>query len=115
MKCLLCNLQFETTITIDELNYHYITFHKVDPNNCFFRKLFNKSNNKMICQKCFRFNEFLTTKNQKKVLKKESSPFEDKPIEIKEIGDLKSYEISYNKQGEFFDFSNQDELVDEFL
>ena len=41
MKCLLCNLQFETIITIDELKYNYITFHKVDLNNRFFKKHFH--------------------------------------------------------------------------
>ena len=122
MKCLLCNLQFETIITIDELKYRYITFHKVDPNNHFFKKHFHQSKNKVICQKCFRCNEFFTTKNHKKVhnfLKHypdgKTKPFEDKPTEIKEIGDLKSYEISYNKHCESYDFSNADELVDEFL
>ena len=83
MKCLLCNLQFQITIAIDEPKYHYITIPKVDPNNRFFKK----SKNKIICPKCFRCNEFLTTKNHKKVpnfLKHyadgKTKPFEDKPI-----------------------------------
>ena len=78
--------------------------------------------NKIICQKCFRCNKFLTTKNHKNLhnfLKHyadgKTNPFKDKPKEIKEIGDQKSYGISYNKHGEFYDFSNSDELVDEFL
>ena len=122
MKSLLCTLQFETTITIDKLKYNYITFHRVHPNNGFLKNPFNKSKNKIICQKCFRCNKFLTTKNRKKLhnfLKHyadgKTKPFKDKPKVIKEIGDQKSYEISYDKHGEFYDFSNSDELVDEFL
>ena len=38
-----------------------------------------------------------------------------KLIEIRDIGDLKSYGINYNKHGHIYDFSNADELVDEFL
>ena len=57
----------------------------------------------------FRYDEFLTTKSHKNVqnfLKRyvdyvdgKTKPSEDKPIEIKEIGNLRSYEISYNKHG----------------
>ena len=64
MKRLLCNLQFETS---NELKYHYVNFHKVDPNNYFFKKLFNESKNKTLCQKSFRFDECRTTKKHKDV------------------------------------------------
>ena len=50
MKCLLCNLQFQT---VDELQDHYITFHKVDPEDYLFKKLFNDSKNKVTCQSVF--------------------------------------------------------------
>ena len=42
----------------------------------------------------FQVNEILTTKYHKKVqsIMLMKKPFEDKPIEIKKIGDLKSYE-----------------------
>ena len=65
----------------------------------------------------FQVNEILTTKYHKKVqsIMLMKKPFEDKPIEIKKIGDLKSYEISYNKHGEVHDFSNADELLDKLL
>ena len=32
----------------------------------------------------------------------------------KQTGDLKSYEISYNRHCEFYDFSDADELIAEF-
>ena len=66
MKCLLCNLQFETTITIDDLKYHYSTFHKVDPNNRFLKKLLNKLKNKIMFQKCFRLMKFLQLNTTRK-------------------------------------------------
>ena len=75
-----------------------------------------------MCQKCFRCDKFLTTKKHKNVsnflkhyVDGKMKLFETKPIEIKDIGNLKSYEISYNKHGHIYDFSNADELVDEFL
>ena len=66
MKCLLCNLQFETTITIDDLKYHYITFHKVDPNNRLLKKLLNKLKNKIMFQKRFRLMKFLQLNTTRK-------------------------------------------------
>ena len=48
MKGLSYNLQFETS---NELKDHYINFPKVDPNNYFFKKLFNESKNEIVCQK----------------------------------------------------------------
>ena len=39
MKCLLCSLEFNTD---EELFEHYVSFHKVDKSNWFFKKLFGK-------------------------------------------------------------------------
>ena len=36
-------------------------------------------------------------------------------MEIKDIGSLKSYEIKYNKHTEYYDFTNSEEDVDDFL
>ena len=119
MKCLLCNLLFETS---NELKDYYGNFHKVDPNNYFFKKLFAESKNKILCLKCFRCNEFVTTKKHKiahNFLKYyvggKTKPFETKRIEIKDNSSLLSYEISCNKHGHLHDVSNADKLVDEFL
>lgn len=118
MKCLLCNLPFETSNELD----HYGNFHKVDPNNYFFKKLFAESKNKILRLKCFRCNVFVTTKKHKIVhnflkhyVRGKTKPFETKRIEIKDISSLLSYEISCNKHGHLHDLSNADELVDEFL
>ena len=88
MKCLLCNLPFETSNELD----HYSNFHKVNPNNYFFKKLFAESKNKILRLKCFRCNEFVTTKKHKIVhnflkhyVRGKTKPFETKRIEIKDI------------------------------
>ena len=117
MKCLLCGLEFDKDIIKD----HYINFHKVDANNYFFKKVFSK-NNKVIRQKCLRCNDFITTKyyqNRHNFLKhysdEKSSTFENKPIEIKITGDITTYEITVGKHGEYYNFSNSDEIIEEFL
>ena len=96
MKCLLCGLEFDK----DTIKVHCINFHKVDENNYFFKKVFSK-NNKIVCQNCFRCNDFITTKyhqNAHNFLKHysdgKSTPSENKPIEIKSIGDITTYEIT---------------------
>ena len=124
MKCLLCNLQCETSNELKD-KITISTFIKLIQTVISLKKLFNESKNKIVCQTCFRCDKFLTTKSHKNVqnflkhyvdyVDGKTKSFEDKPIEIKEIGNLKSYEISYNKHGHIYDFSNADELVDEFL
>ena len=65
MKCLLCNLPFETS---NGLKDHYINFYKVERNNYFFKKNFLVSwRIKLYVKKCFRCDEFVTTKNHKNV------------------------------------------------
>ena len=48
MKCLLCSSTFENQ---EDLLCHYIDYHNVDENNCFFQKLFQIENMtfKMLC------------------------------------------------------------------
>ena len=54
MKCLLCSSNFENK---QELIDHYLLYHNVDQNNCFFKKLFVKDN-KAFLKNCIRCNEF---------------------------------------------------------
>ena len=42
MKCLLCSLKFDDE---KELLNHYISFHKIDESNWFFKNLFNLKKN----------------------------------------------------------------------
>ena len=42
MKCLLCDFKSNET---NEVKNHYLNFHNVDPNNVFFKRLFEDQNN----------------------------------------------------------------------
>ena len=67
---------------------HYLIYHNIDKNNCFFKKLFIKDN-KAFLKNCTRCNEFLATKKEKAVhdfLKHyndfKNIPFEEKSLDI---------------------------------
>ena len=45
MKCYLCGFKNDN---VAEVKKHYLDFHKVDPNNRFFKKLFNDSQNNVL-------------------------------------------------------------------
>ena len=63
MKCLLCSSKFKDQ---KELLDHYLSYHNIEKNNCFFQKLF-QSNNKTLLKNFRRCNEFLATEKQKAV------------------------------------------------
>ena len=118
MKCLLCSSTFQNE---EDLLNHYVSYHNVDKNNCFFQKLF-QSKNKSILKHCVRCNEFLTTDKHKSVhnfLKHydegKDIPFEDKPIEILRFPGLTIYSIVFKKHNNFYDFFNSEKVVDAFL
>ena len=45
----------------------------------------------------------------------QDSIFEDKPLETKNNNQILKYKISVKKFGEYYDFYNSEELVDDFL
>ena len=55
---LLCSSKF------DLLN-HYVTYHNIDENNCFFEKLFQIRDKTTLLRQCRRFDEFLTADKHK--------------------------------------------------
>ena len=61
MKCLLCSSKFENK---QKLIDHYLQYHNVDQNNCFFKKLFVE-NNKAFLKNCIRCNQLITAKKEK--------------------------------------------------
>ena len=75
-----------------------------------------------ICQKYLCCNDFLTT-NKRKVLYNflkhyndgKTKPFEERPIEMKKSGNITTHEITVGNLGIFFDFSNSEEVVNNFL
>ena len=101
MNCLLCSSTFQNQGTL--LN-HYIFYHNVDDNNCFFQKLFQIKNNKSILKLCVRYSEFLTTEKHKSIhnfLKHyeegKNVPFEEKSIDIVKFHGLTIYSIEFQK------------------
>ena len=116
MKCLLCG----TVANKDEMIKHYINFHRADANNYFFKYLFLTSNESLCIEFC-RCNEFITTKEHQRrhnflehYSEGKKLPFEEKPIEIKELQGLTTYEISFEKHGDY-NFSDPETLIEEFL
>ena len=96
MKCLLYSSSFE----------RYINYHKIDPNNRFFQKLFHLNKNSSIFCKCLRCDDFLTTSDFK--IKNDSLKhydegnndlFENKPTDIEKASGLIKFEITVNKHG----------------
>ena len=119
MKCLLCGKTFEDR---EELNNHYITFHKVNPDNRFYQKLINCKDNKCIFEKCLRCSEFLPTSNYKakhEFLKHynlgSEELFEDKPLQITENSHFIKYFIGVKKFSDLYNFYDSDKVVSNFL
>ena len=119
MNCLLCN--YFGSGTDEDLIKHYISYHRINPENSFFLKLF-KAENGLICKECIRCNEFLTTKAGAKkhnflkhYLDGEEKSREFKPIDIIKRRDITIYQISFAKHSEEYDFYDPGNTVHEFL
>ena len=119
MNCLLCN--FFVYATGEELFDHYVSYHKINPENYFFLNLF-KEENGLVCKEWIRCQEFLTTKVEAKkhnFLKHyadgEEKPVEFKPIDITREGDITIYQISFQKHSDEYDFFDPEKIIREFL
>ena len=66
MKCLLCTSNFQEK---NSLQNQYIDRHKINSSNWFFKALFKKDNNKFFIKKCYRCEQFLTSRNKEKIHK----------------------------------------------
>ena len=119
IKCLLCSSSFDND---EELIEYYTTYHKIDPTNRFFQKLFESNQNCSVFGKCWRCDNFLITSDFKikhDFLKHYNEGyndlFEDKPVDVEETANLLKFEITVNKLCDYYDFENSDEVVDDFL
>ena len=118
MKCLLCSSKFQDQQKrID----HYLTYHNVNQNNCFFKKLF-VTDNKTFLKKYIRCDEFLTTKKEKAkhdFIKHYDAgkeiPFEEKPLDVIQLPALTIYKIEFKKYGKQYSFYDSQKCVDDFL
>ena len=41
--------------------------------------------------------------------------FEDKPVDVEKTANLLKFELTVNKNGDYYDFKNSEEVVDDFL
>ena len=112
MKCLFCSSKFEDQ---QKLIDHYLTYHNIDQNNWFFKKLF-VTNNRAFLRNCVRCDQFLTTNKEKAThgLVKEI-PFEEKPLDIIQPPALTIYKIGFKKYKNQYSFYNSEKCVDDFL
>ena len=118
MKCLLCSSKFQDEQKLIE---HHLTYHNVDQNNWFFKKLFMKDN-KAFLRNCIRCGEFLITKKEKAAhdfIKHYDNgkeiPFEGKPLDIIKLPALTIYKIEFKKYKNQYSFFNAEKCVDDFL
>ena len=119
MRCLLCSAIFNTD---EELIQNYVSYHRVDANNRFFQKLIQQTNNSALLRKCLRCNDFITTRHYKikhDFIKHydegQTDLYEDKPIDIINLPFMTKFEINIIKYGEYYNFFNSEEVVDDFL
>ena len=112
MKCLFCSSKFEDQ---QKLIDHYLTYHNIDQNNWFFKKLF-VTNNRAFLRNCVRCDQFLTTNKEKAThgLVKEI-PFEEKPLDIIQPPALTIYKIGFKKYKNQYSFYNSEKCVEDFL
>ena len=118
MKCILCGLKIDNK---SELEKHYIDFHKVNPENRFFRKLLS-ADNYYLFQKCLRCSELLPTTKFKAAHEflvhyneGNNELFEDKPIDIEENNIFIKYSIDVKKFGESYNFYDSQSIITDFL
>ena len=119
MKCLLCSAVFDSK---EDLINRYTSYQKIDPSNRFFQELFQSSKNYSVFRKCLRCNDLLATSDYKKkhdFLKHydegNTDLFEDKPVDVEKTANLLRFEITVNKYCKYYDFTNSEEVVDDFL
>ena len=122
MKCLLCDF---ITNNKEELKKHYLQFHNVDENNLFFKKIIDQKKNTIHRRNCNYCNEFVfLNKNTHDFLKHYEKGFSivdfdgnfnDKPVNITNVGDIKKIEITFKEHSSDYDFFDSVAVVDNFL
>ena len=118
MKSLLCSSSLSND---EELIEHYITYHKIHPNNRFFQKLFQSKTNCLIFSKCLRCDDFLPTSDfeiKHDLFKNYNGGyknlFEGKPVDVGKTANLLKFEVIVNKHVDYYDFENSEEVFDDF-
>ena len=130
MECVLC-----TTTDIENINEHYVKFHKVDENNVFFKKFINrKKTNVVYRRKCNLCDEYVFfdkavhdfVKHYPKGIvygsgsgsgssSSSSGGSGKKPLNVTSLGTVKKIEITFKEHSSDYDFYDSVALVDTFL
>ena len=119
MKCLLCSSTFKDEKSLLE---HYISLHKIDKSNWFFKNLFNIKNSKIL-KKCLRYEDFIYDKKAKAehdflnhFSEGKDQPFENKPIDVRSLlNKITIYSIDYSKHTDSYNFFDSEKCVSDFL
>ena len=118
MKCLLCSSKFEDQ---QKLIDHYRTYHNIDQNSWFFKKLY-VTDNRAFLRNCVCCDQFLTTNKEKATHDfvkhydaEKEIPFEEKPLDIIELPAVTIYKIEFKRYKNQYSFYNSEKCVDDFL
>ena len=120
MKCLLCSFN---NVDENKLLDHYISFHKIDEKNWFFKNLFSIKKNSKILKKCLRCEDFIYDRQSKvehdflnHFSEGKIQPYENKPIEIKRLKNkIVIYSIYYSEHKDSYNFFDSEKCVTDFL
>ena len=118
MKCLLCDF---VALKEEKVFKHYISYHRINPKNYFFVRLFNLENG-YFCKGCCRCGEFLVSRKDrashnflKHYPEGEVKTVEEKPIKVIKNGEITTYQISFEEHKNEYNFYNAQKIVDELL
>ena len=120
MKCLLCSFN---NADENKLLDHYISFHKIDEKNSFFKNLFSIKKNSKILKKCLRCEDFIYDRQSKvehdffnHFSEGKIQPYENKPIEIKRLKNkIVIYSIYYSEHKDSYNFFDSEKWITDFL
>ena len=119
MKCLLCNFVVQNEANIKA---HYISYHRIDQANFFFKKLIDGGQNSFYGKNCLHCRDFLTTKvikNFHNFLKHYEMGFEEsideRPIKVTVRGDITIYNLNYHQHHKYYDFFNAERIVEDLI
>ena len=119
MKWLLCSSTFEDEKGLLE---HYISFHKIDESDWFFKNLFGIKSSKIL-KKCLRCEDFIYDKKAKAehdflnhFSEGKEQPFESKPIDIRTLENkITIYSTDYSRHKDNYNFFDSENCVSDFL
>ena len=123
LDCLLCNQKF---INKEILKDHYVSLHKVDKSNEFFKNLMRQKKKKVVykrnCSYCHEFvlinkaeHDFLKHYMNDEKVDKLDVDEDAKPLDVTSYGDIKKFEITFKEHSNHYDFFDSVALVDQFL